>query len=57
MFEATIEEKKIAIQAQLMDNRLKRLQYEEDRAKKKINQTIERTKNYERIRKEKDDDI
>lgn len=38
----------------MMENRLKKLQEEEDRAVKKIQETVQRTENFEKIKEVKD---
>lgn len=43
MFAMTIKQKEVEFQEKLMENRLKKLQDEEDRTIKKINSTIKRT--------------
>jgi len=37
-----------------MENRLKKLQEEEDKATKKIHETVQRTENFEKIKEVKD---
>lgn len=54
MFETIQKKKEVDIQMQLMENRLKRLKDEEDRAVKKIQDTIQRTQNYEKLKEQKD---
>jgi hypothetical protein len=43
MFLTTLKHKEVEFQARLMENRLKKLQDEEEKAVKKIHETINRT--------------
>jgi hypothetical protein len=49
MFLTTLKHKEVEFQGRLMENRLKKLQEEEARAIRKIQETITRTQHFERI--------
>ena len=53
MFLTTLKHKEVEFQARLMENRLKKLQDEEEKAMKKIQETINRTQVFEKIQESK----
>jgi hypothetical protein len=55
MFAMTIKQKEVEFQIKLMENRLKKLQEEEEKTMKKINSTIKRTKEFEVIQEKKEE--
>lgn len=54
MFAITLKQKEIDFHAKLMENRIKKLQDEEDRAMKKISMTLQRMEHFERIKEDKE---
>jgi hypothetical protein len=54
MFEATMKQKEVDYQLKIMENRLKKLQDEEDRVARKIKNTLDRTKQFEIMKEVKE---